>query len=86
MVVTFAALGCVEFKWDAQPSPTPTAISTPTPEPPMGDIPWPDRDCSHFRTWREAQDFYIANGGPKRDPHYLDADRDGIACETLRYR
>jgi hypothetical protein len=42
-----------------------------------------DRDCSDFKTWKAAQKFYKKNGGPKRDPHRLDADRDGIACEDL---
>lgn len=44
-----------------------------------------DKDCSDFRSWRAAQNFYKSHGGPKRDPHRLDADRDGIACESLRY-
>lgn len=43
-----------------------------------------DRDCSDFSTWRAAQKFYKRHGGPQRDPHRLDADRDGIACEALR--
>lgn len=43
-----------------------------------------DKDCSDFSTWRQAQNFYIKHGGPKRDPHHLDADHDGIACESLR--
>lgn len=43
-----------------------------------------DRDCSDFRSWRAAQKFYKRHGGPRRDPHRLDADRDGIACESLR--
>lgn len=44
-----------------------------------------DKDCSDFKTWREAQKFYKRHGGPQRDPHRLDADRDGVACESLRY-
>lgn len=44
-----------------------------------------DKDCSDFSTWREAQKFYKRHGGPQRDPHRLDADHDGIACESLRY-
>jgi hypothetical protein len=44
-----------------------------------------DRDCSDFASWRAAQNFYKRHGGPQRDPHRLDADRDGIACEALRY-
>jgi hypothetical protein len=41
-----------------------------------------DRDCADFRSWREAQDFYQSAG--RGDPHRLDADNDGIACESLR--
>jgi hypothetical protein len=44
-----------------------------------------DKDCSDFDTWRQAQKFYKRHGGPQSDPHRLDADRDGIACESLRY-
>jgi hypothetical protein len=44
-----------------------------------------DKDCSDFRSWRAAQNFYKKHGGPRRDPHRLDADHDGIACESLRY-
>ena len=42
-----------------------------------------DRDCSDFATQAEAQAFFLANGGPARDPHRLDGDNDGIACERL---
>ena len=48
-----------------------------------GDPAGPDRDCGDFPTWRQAQDFFEAAGGPARDPHRLDADHDGIACESL---
>ena len=44
----------------------------------------PDRDCGDFRNWEEANAFYAAAGGPDRDPHGLDRDRDGIPCEALR--
>jgi Excalibur calcium-binding domain len=44
-----------------------------------------DRDCGDFGSWKAAQKFYKKNGGPRYDPHRLDADRDGIACEELRY-
>lgn len=43
-----------------------------------------DRDCADFPTWQAAQEFYHSEGGPGRDPHRLDADRDGEACEALR--
>ena len=42
-----------------------------------------DCDCPHFSTQQEAQRFFERAGGPATDPHRLDADRDGIACETL---
>lgn len=41
-----------------------------------------DRNCSDFRNWTEAQTFFAENG--PGDPHRLDADGDGIACESLR--
>lgn len=40
-----------------------------------------DRDCSDFRTQPEAQRFFQAAG--PGDPHGLDADGDGIACQSL---
>ncbi|PKR79357.1 hypothetical protein CEY16_01130 [Halalkalibacillus sediminis] len=43
----------------------------------------PDRDCGDFDTHQEAQDFYIAAGGPDKDPHRLDRENDGLACESL---
>lgn len=42
-----------------------------------------DRDCGDFDTQRQAQLFFLEEGGPTHDPHRLDADGDGIACETL---
>lgn len=71
------------------PTPTPTSTlrgpeSTPTKMPTLRYDPFGlDRDCGDFPTWREAQDFYIAAGGPPKNPHRLDGDRDGIACESL---
>jgi Excalibur calcium-binding domain len=41
-----------------------------------------DRDCSDFATHRQAQRFF-KNHHPGRDPHRLDGDNDGIACEDL---
>ena len=42
-----------------------------------------DRNCSDFETWQEAQDFFLSEGGPEEDPHRLDGNSDGIACESL---
>ena len=41
-----------------------------------------DRDCSDFSSWQEAQRFF-ETAGPG-DPHRLDADGDGLACQGLR--
>jgi len=46
----------------------------------------PDRDCNDFTTQEEAQAFFIAAGGPQRDPHRLDSNHDGVACESLPRR
>jgi len=43
-----------------------------------------DKDCSDFSSWRAAQKFFKNHGGPRYDPHRLDADHDSIACESLR--
>jgi Excalibur calcium-binding domain len=40
-----------------------------------------DRDCADFATQRAAQIFFLKHGGPRRDPHRLDGDDDGVACE-----
>ena len=39
-----------------------------------------DRDCSDFATQAEAQAFFLAAG--PGDPHRLDAEGDGLACES----
>lgn len=40
-----------------------------------------DRDCADFDTQAEAQSF-LADSAPG-DPHRLDGDDDGVACERL---
>lgn len=41
-----------------------------------------DRDCGDFQSQAAAQNFFLANGGPHSDPHGLDSEGDGIACES----
>jgi endonuclease YncB( thermonuclease family) len=41
-----------------------------------------DRDCGDFSSQRAAQIFFLNNGGPGSDPHALDAEGDGVACES----
>ena len=60
---------------DAQPTPTPT------PQPDEDEF--HDRNCSDFATWQEAQDFFLSEGGPSQDPHRLDGDGNGVACQSL---
>lgn len=40
-----------------------------------------DKDCSDFGSGASAQRFFLASGGPISDPHDLDRDGDGLACE-----
>jgi endonuclease YncB( thermonuclease family) len=43
-----------------------------------------DKDCSDFSTQAEAQHYFVSHGGsPTNDFDRLDADHDGIACESL---
>lgn len=39
------------------------------------------KDCSDFPSSAAAQRFFLSEGGPVRDPHNLDGDGDGLACE-----
>ncbi|MGH3965673.1 MAG: excalibur calcium-binding domain-containing protein [Pseudonocardiaceae bacterium] len=39
-----------------------------------------DLDCSDFKTQEEAQAVYVQDTS---DPHNLDSDDDGVACESL---
>jgi excalibur calcium-binding domain-containing protein len=40
-----------------------------------------DKDCADFSSQRAAQLFFLKHGGPRSDPHRLDGDDDGVACE-----
>ena len=67
----------------ATPQPNPRFAPSPTVSPslamPTNAI--EDRDCADFATWLEAHNFYLLAGGPYADPHNLDQDGNGIACE-----
>ncbi|MET3697701.1 endonuclease YncB(thermonuclease family) [Bacillus oleivorans] len=54
--------------------------STASPDSPELDE--PDRDCGDFPSWEEAQAFFEEAG--TGDPHRLDGDGDGIACDSIR--
>lgn len=59
------------------PAPPPPSSVPPPPSAPVAG----DRDCKDFATQEEAQAFFLSQGGPASDPHRLDKDGDGIACE-----
>ncbi len=40
-----------------------------------------DYDCDDFPNGAAAQRFFLASGGPVSDPHNMDLDGDGLACE-----
>lgn len=65
---------------------SPSQQSADAARPPLRYDPFgPDRDCADFSSQAEAQAFYEAAGGPEKDPHRLDRDRDGLACEQYSY-
>ena len=68
---------CAESQF--QPSPSPCIAAAILAQPASA---FRDRDCADFATQRQAQSFYKKHH-PNRDPHRLDADRDGLACEDL---
>lgn len=43
-----------------------------------------DLDCDDFASWDDAQTLYEDAG--EGDPHGLDRDGDGVACEALLSR
>ncbi|ETP69455.1 LPXTG cell wall anchor domain-containing protein [Planococcus glaciei] len=42
-----------------------------------------DKDCGDFSSQQEVMEFWYANGfNATNDPHRLDGDDDGLACEV----
>lgn len=42
-----------------------------------------DRDCGEFASHEEVMEFWYTNGySAENDPHDLDRDNDGLACEV----
>lgn len=68
----------------AGPPAPPAATSTPAPPATATASPaFEDRNCSDFDGWQQAQEFFLSEGGPENDPHKLDRNSDGVACESL---
>jgi competence protein ComEC len=84
VVVTATADG--RYTVNAQPSSAPEVVPTePLEAEPAQGLPFDpsgeDQDCGNFSTQAEAQAFYEAAG--PGDPHGLDGEGDGVACESL---
>ncbi len=58
------------------PQPAPQQTPEPSPAPVTPSPPPPDVDCSDFPELGNPQDWYFPG-----DPHRLDRDNDGLACE-----
>ncbi len=48
-----------------------------------GGAPAAGPDCPSFANQAAAQQYFLEHGGPASDPAGLDADHDGVACESL---
>lgn len=72
----------IQTGYDRPPTTAPETPGT-APAPSSNTTTQGDRDCSDGATQAEAQAFFLVNGGPARDPHRVDGDDDGIACESL---
>ncbi|MBS2968278.1 hypothetical protein J9317_05840 [Metabacillus sp. KIGAM252] len=55
---------------------------TPSDKPSEFDPFGPDLDCGDFPSQADAQSVYETAGGPGKDPHDLDRDNDGMACDV----
>ena len=71
------SVGMWDFEGSQVNDPTPTDIDGVDVPPPPSDG---DYDCSDFATQDQAQAVLEATSG---DPHGLDGDGDGVACESL---
>ena len=85
-----AAAAAASASPKATQKPSATKNPTPTKKPSAGYYKPPgwngssDLDCKDFDTHEHAQSFFIGTGGSKsNDPHGLDGNHDGVACESL---
>ena len=65
----------------SEPLPTEPPVEEPAPLAGLPACAGADCDCADFASHAEAQAFYESQG--PGDPHRLDRDADGLACETL---
>ena len=72
--------GCSATPATPAPAPPSPAPATPSGGDPCGPCAATDCNCSDFSTWQQAKACLDAHPG---DPFRLDADHDGIPCESL---
>lgn len=71
-------------QWSPPPAPPSQPAAPPAPAPPVCSCAGDTLNCSDFATHAQAQacfDYCVAQG--RGDVHRLDADHDGLACESL---
>lgn len=74
-------VGLWNFEDESSPADADESASDSTEEVDIPPVPADgDYDCSHFETQEQAQYVLEDTAG---DPYRLDADSDGVACETL---
>ncbi|MBN9195516.1 MAG: cell wall-binding repeat-containing protein [Microbacterium sp.] len=82
--VTGAQTGYVSLTRSSSATAPVAAKSTPPPPPPGPPAnPGDSKNCSDFSTWRQAQSWFLTYYPYYGDVARLDADHDGIACESL---
>lgn len=69
-----------DWRHGGSSSTAPSSNASPAPQPSTRSSTGGDLDCSDFRTQAEAQQVLSAD---RSDPHRLDGDGNGIACERL---
>lgn len=81
-----SSVGLWDFEAEATPTPTEAETETEADDGGSNDVEIPplpddgDYDCGHFETQEQAQ--AVLNEDPS-DPHRLDGDNDGVACESI---
>ena len=78
--------GLPDFETEWAPMHTASPEPKPEPKPQRGrsrryNPNGPDRNCSDFSSHAAAQAFFEVSG--PSDPHRLDGDNNGVACESL---
>ena len=44
-----------------------------------------EKNCKDFKSQSDAQAYFVSHGGPGKDIYLLDADHNGVACQSFKY-